>query len=313
MKPIWSWYKNTILVLMIISFISLGGTGILKHRRLMSIFSVNQSSLPLDKISALHDLSGLIFLLLVILHLILQRRWFVYIWHILTKGKTARNSVLIAFGILIGIGLYKLTRTSMQKTSSEDIKKLQEVEIKEYEGEDLSSFTDFRENSIKGPQYIDKDRYELKISGLVENEKTLSYEEVLAYNSYEKVVTLHCVEGWSAKILWEGVLVEDLIHDANPSPTSNTVIFRAYDGYSTSLPLDFILENDILLAYEMNGLELPPERGFPFQVVAEQKWGYKWAKWVTEIEISDDQNFRGYWEDAGYNQDADIDGPIFEK
>lgn len=196
--------------------------------------------------------------------------------------------------------------------SSEEIKELESIEIKEYEGEDLSSITDFRENSIKGPQYIDRNTYKLKIHGLTENELNLSYGEVLEFDSYKKVVTLHCVEGWSTKILWEGILLKDLFEDAKVKQNANTVIFRAYDGYSTSLPLDFISDNDILLACKMNNVELPTERGFPFQVVAESKWGYKWVKWVTEIELSDDEDYKGYWENAGYNQDADIEGPIFE-
>ena len=58
-------------------------------------------------------------------------------------------------------------------------------------------------------------------------------------------------------------------------------------------------------------VELPPERGFPFEVVAESKWGYKWVKWVTKIELSGDPNYRGYWESRGYNNDGDLSGPIF--
>ncbi len=97
---------------------------------------------------------------------------------------------------------------------------------------------------------------------------------------YEKVVTLDCVEGWSVDILWEGVLLSDVLSEAGATGDgASVVIFRCADGYSTSLPLDYLTENDILLAYRMNGVELPPERGFPFQLVAEDRWGYKWAKW----------------------------------
>jgi len=84
------------------------------------------------------------------------------------------------------------------------------------------------------------------------------------------------------------------------------IIFRAHDGYSTSLPASFIRDNDILMAYRMNGVELPAERGFPFQLVAEEKWGYKWIKWITEIEVSDDTSFEGYWESRGYSNEGDL-------
>jgi DMSO/TMAO reductase YedYZ molybdopterin-dependent catalytic subunit len=66
------------------------------------------------------------------------------------------------------------------------------------------------------------------------------------------------------------------------------------------------------LAYEMNEIPLPPERGFPFQLVAESKWGYKWIKWVTKIELSDDVNYKGYWESRGYSNNADLNKGFFE-
>jgi DMSO/TMAO reductase YedYZ molybdopterin-dependent catalytic subunit len=186
-------------------------------------------------------------------------------------------------------------------------------EIREYKGQDLSSINDFRENSIRGPQHISLDDYRLEITGLVEKPLSLTYEEVLDRDQYSKVITLYCVEGWDATILWEGVLLEELIDPAGAKDEAVTVIFHAEDGYTSAMALDFIRDNDILLAYKMNDVILPPERGFPFQVVAESKWGYKWVKWVTKIELSDDTDYRGYWEERGYNNDGDVEGPIFER
>lgn len=183
---------------------------------------------------------------------------------------------------------------------------LKAVEIREYQGKDLSSVSDFRENSIKGPQEIDVESYSLKISGEVSSPLSLSYEDVLDHRSYKKVVTLNCVEGWSVDILWEGVLITDLLDEAGYDLKAATVIFHCEDGYTTSLPLKFIEERRILLAYRMNGIDLPTERGFPFQVVAEDKWGYKWAKWVTRIEVSADASYQGYWERRGYENDATL-------
>jgi len=187
---------------------------------------------------------------------------------------------------------------------------LAEVEVREYEGENLSSVNDFRENSIKGPQYIDIENYSLKIHGLVEEPKNLTYEQVLENDHYNKVVTLNCVEGWSAKILWEGVLLRDVLDTAKPTQDATTVIFRAYDGYSTAYPIEYFTDNDIILAYKMNEIPLPPERGFPFQLVAETKWGYKWIKWITEIELSDDESYRGYWESRGYSNSGELNEPF---
>ena len=72
------------------------------------------------------------------------------------------------------------------------------------------------------------------------------------------------------------------------------------------MPLQTVLDREMIIAYKMNGVVLPPERGFPFQVVAEDKLGYKWAKWITEIELSDDPDYLGYWESRGYKNEADV-------
>lgn len=180
-------------------------------------------------------------------------------------------------------------------------------EIREYEGENLGSIDSFRENSIKGPQIIDQTTFSLKVRGLVNESKEYSYDEVLSgFNSYRKIVTIYCVEGWSVKILWEGFLLKDLLGEVGVKPGAVAVIFYAYDGYSTALPLDYLLDNDILIAYKMNNVTLPPERGFPFQLVSESKLGYKWIKWITEIEVSDNPDYLGYWESRGYPNDANL-------
>jgi DMSO/TMAO reductase YedYZ molybdopterin-dependent catalytic subunit len=190
---------------------------------------------------------------------------------------------------------------------------LKPVGITEYEGQKLSSVYDFRENSIKGAQHIDISTYRLKVTGLVNTLKTYTYGEVInSHQSYQKVITLDCVEGWSATILWKGFLVKDLLAEAAPLPAAKVIIFHAYDGYTTSLPLDYVISNNIMMAYQMNEATLIPERGFPFELVAESKWGYKWIKWITEIELSDDVNYRGYWEQRGYSNSGDLNKGFFE-
>lgn len=184
--------------------------------------------------------------------------------------------------------------------------RLSSVEIRQYKGKRLDSVADMRENSIQGPQDINLASYRMRISGEVTSPLTLTYNEVIDAQHYSKVVTLYCVEGWNVRILWEGVRLSDLLARAGYHPDAKTVIFRCKDGYTTSLPLDYVAKQDILLAYKMNGIDLPKERGFPFQVVAQDKWGYKWAKWITDIEVSDDANYRGYWEQRGYENSGDL-------
>jgi len=202
---------------------------------------------------------------------------------------------------------------SLACAQGQETTKTQTVEIREYKGERLDPIEKFEENSISGPQHVDIKAYRLKVGGLVVKPLSLSYDEVLAGPAESRVTTIHCVEGWDVKILWEGMPLATLIDKAGARPAADTVIFRSADGYSTSLPLAFIRAKRILLAFKMNGLRLPEARGFPFQVVAEDKWGYKWAKWVTAIELSDNPNFKGYWESRGYNKNGDRSGPMFEK
>jgi DMSO/TMAO reductase YedYZ molybdopterin-dependent catalytic subunit len=187
--------------------------------------------------------------------------------------------------------------------------RLPPVEIQAYEGQDLSSINDFRENSIRGPQTVPLESYMLKVDGLVDHPLSLTYDQVLALDPFKKVVTLHCVEGWDATILWEGVRIDDLLQQAQVQDSAVIAIFHAADGYTSSLPVQYLKDKGILLAYKMNGETLPAERGFPFVVVAEAKWGYKWVKWVTEIELSNDSAYRGYWESFGYSNSGSLDEP----
>ena len=222
--------------------------------------------------------------------------------------KTAKILSITLFSLLaVGIIAYVNIRFFSNKITTN----LAAVEVADYNGEKLGSINDFRENSIKGVQYVDKSTYQLDILGLVSQPIKYSYDDILKLPTYQKVVTLNCVEGWSVKALWEGILVRDLLKNITIKPEAKTIIFYAADGYSTSFPLDYVLNNDIIMADKLNGVVLPPERGFPFQLVAEQKWGYKWIKWITKIELSSDTNYKGFWESRGYNNSGDLNNSKF--
>ncbi|MCR4404546.1 MAG: molybdopterin-dependent oxidoreductase [Candidatus Acetothermia bacterium] len=187
-----------------------------------------------------------------------------------------------------------------------------QAELREYRGERLGSIGDFRENSTKGVQEIDLARYKLAITGLVQRPRSFKYHELKELPRKERLAAVDCVEGWSVKALWEGIPLKAIFALVQPKPGANTVIFHAQDGYTTSLPLAYLLEKDIIIADRINGLPLPAALGFPFILVAEGKWGYKWARWITEIELSDNPAYRGFWEERGYNNQGDVTGPMFE-
>lgn len=182
---------------------------------------------------------------------------------------------------------------------------LPEVEATEFAGTILTPLSQQLNNAIKGTQYIDKDNYTLRVYGLVYNEINMTYKELLNLPAYSEVSYMPCVEGWGFTAKWTGFHVIDLLNISGLKPDAAYVIFYSSDGYSTGLSLSYITEKNILMAYGINDITLPPERGFPFQVVADQKYGYKWAKWITGIEIVNTEKL-GYWESRGYNDTADV-------
>jgi DMSO/TMAO reductase YedYZ molybdopterin-dependent catalytic subunit len=189
-----------------------------------------------------------------------------------------------------------------------------EVEATVFEGHALTPINQQNNNALRGTQRIDKDTYVLTVDGLVEHPLRLSYADLQAYPQISQLMDLDCVEGWNFTAKWTGPELNAIFADAGVKPEAKIVIFYTSDvpeGYS-SLDLDYILNNNIIIALKDNDITLTPERGFPFQVVAMSKFGYKWAKWVTRIELSDNTNFRGYWESYGFSNNADVNGPAIE-
>jgi DMSO/TMAO reductase YedYZ molybdopterin-dependent catalytic subunit len=182
---------------------------------------------------------------------------------------------------------------------------LPEVETKQYLGKNLMPLSQQGNNAIQGTQIINKNTYRLVVTGLVEKNLNMSYEELLALPAFSEEVYMPCVEGWGFDAKWTGFRVVDLLDLSGLKPGASYVVFYSSDGYSTGLSLDYLSANKILLAYGINDVTLPPERGFPFQLVARSRYGYKWAKWINRIDVVDKEE-RGYWESRGYSNSAKV-------
>ena len=224
-------------------------------------------------------------------------------------GKLA--ALLAAISLIMGLamllGLVPTEPKAVLAVSTQELtsSRLPEVEAVEYQGTKLMLLNSQGNNAIKGTQKLDRDTYSLRVTGLVVQKLNLSYSQILELPAYSEVVYMPCVEGWGFYAKWTGFRVTDLLNSSGLGSGASYVLFSSADGYSTSLPLNYLRQNRILLAYGLNDLTLPPDRGFPLQLVAENKYGYKWAKWITSIEVTD-KDIRGYWEARGYSNSANV-------
>jgi DMSO/TMAO reductase YedYZ molybdopterin-dependent catalytic subunit len=156
-------------------------------------------------------------------------------------------------------------------------------------------------NSYRGTPAIDLANFQLKISGAVTKPLSLKMADIHQLPFTSMVIRHVCVEGWAAIVQWGGVRLRDLLMLAQPRSGAKYVYFQSADGYYESWDLASVVHPQTLLAYQMNGNNLPPENGAPLRLAAPIKQGYKQSKWVTELIVTSQLlPKRGYWEDLGY-------------
>jgi DMSO/TMAO reductase YedYZ molybdopterin-dependent catalytic subunit len=135
---------------------------------------------------------------------------------------------------------------------------------------------------------VDIEQYRLVIDGLVETPLSLTYDEILAYPSVTEVVLLICPGYFADNAEWTGVPVTTLLEEAGIKPEAKMVVFQDIAGsYRKELLLEDVMGNDsIFLAYAVDGGQtLPAEHGYPLRLVAKDKYGSYWVKWVGTIEV----------------------------
>ena len=190
-----------------------------------------------------------------------------------------------------------------------------QVEAKEFGGSELTPINEQIDNAQTGTQSVDQATYSLTIDGLVDHPLSLSYADLQSYPQISQLAALENFNGSSFTAKWTGPSLSSIFADAGVQSGATIAIFYTADdpmGY-TSLDLSYIKDNNIIIALKDNDITLTPNTGFPLQVVAKSKYGYKWAKWVTRIVLSSNTSFRGNWETMGYNNNGDITGPQFQE
>ncbi|HEY4420975.1 MAG TPA: molybdopterin-dependent oxidoreductase [Pseudonocardia sp.] len=154
----------------------------------------------------------------------------------------------------------------------------------------------------------------LRIHGMVENELTLTFDDLLARPLVERTITMTCVSNPVGGDLvstanFIGVDLRRVLLDAGVRPGAEQIFATSVDGWYTGTPTDVVLEEGrgALLAVGMNGEALPPEHGFPVRMVVPGLYGYVSAtKWLTDLELTTFGAESGYWLERGWAQKAPI-------
>jgi len=184
----------------------------------------------------------------------------------------------------------------------------------------------FRANGTTNPENDDYQQmaannfadYRLKVNGLVDRPAEFSLEQLKAMPSRTQITRHDCVEGWSCIGQWTGAVLGPVLDQVRPKDKARFVVFHCADNtyggpvkYYESIDMVTAHHPQTLLAYGLNGSDLPVANGAPIRLRAERQLGYKMAKYVVGLELVEDfadiqGGMGGYWEDRGYEWWAGI-------
>ncbi len=164
---------------------------------------------------------------------------------------------------------------------------------------------------------IDVNSWKLSVKGAVDNPIELSYKDLLGMSTREADITLSCVSnvvggGLVSNGRWTGVLLSDVLAEAGVSRdkitrSSRQLVGRSVDGFTTGFRTDIALDGrEALVAFGLNGSELPIKHGYPVRLVVPGLYGYVSAtKWLSEIELTS-WNFDAYWIQRTWSKEGPI-------
>lgn len=167
-----------------------------------------------------------------------------------------------------------------------------------------AEFTKLREDGFRD--------YKLQVGGLVEQPKEFSLDDLRALGKHEQITEHDCVQGWSGVAKWGGVQISKVLEQVKPTPGARYAVFFGFpdDGKAENQFYDVhdlrqMYHPDSILAYEMNGAELPLRHGSPLRLRNESEFGFKQVKWLQRIEIRDhyDDLFQG---EGGFREDNEF-------
>lgn len=159
--------------------------------------------------------------------------------------------------------------------------------------------------------------WDFRIWGEVEGEKRWTWEEFNRLPRTKVKMDIHCVTRWSKfDTVWEGVSVKSLVNEGflKIKPSATHVMQHAEYGFTVNVPLQVVLQENFIMATDLNGEPITPDHGYPLRGVVGfipgredliTPYFWKGAKWLRSLEFMP-RDRRGFWEQAGYHNQADV-------
>ena len=169
----------------------------------------------------------------------------------------------------------------------------------------------YADSAVSVSRDINIEQWRVTLKGEVKMSMSLGWRDILNRDAFDQVVTLECIDTLPGgdslgNATWRGISLKQLLKEAGADEeTARDVIFRAADGYDDSVPFKRAMEDDVMLAYLMNGEKLPQAHGFPLRLIVPGLYGIKNVKWITEIEVYPGDH-QGYWQRKGWTDDGTI-------
>jgi DMSO/TMAO reductase YedYZ molybdopterin-dependent catalytic subunit len=155
---------------------------------------------------------------------------------------------------------------------------------------------------------VDREQWTLRVTGLVDREVTLTFDQLVALPIIEQYVTIACVSNEVGGDLvgnakWTGVALRDVLAMAGVQPAADQLVGRSVDGFTAGMPIEWVMDASRvpMIAVAMNGVPLPRAHGYPARLIVPGLYGYVSAtKWLSALELTRFDQFEGFWVPRGW-------------
>ncbi len=234
------------------------------------------------------------------------------------RSEGRRALLVAAAGLVAAVGVGAFLRAAYRRAAYA-------YDGTQYRDPDIQRFTPNERFYVVTKNNIDpwpeRSLWRLEIAGSVQRPRTYRFEDLSALPAVAQETTLECISngvgaGLISNAMWTGVPLRTLLATAGPGATVRDVVCHGVDGYTDTIPLEKAMTETTLVAYQMNGVPLPPRHGYPARLIVPGLVGEKSVKWVTRIELVD-HDAKGFYETQGWGPDfvlhtmARFDAPDF--